>query len=50
MKDIILFPRINKANGQVNFQLKKSCLPKKIKLKLPDLKSVKINVKDFKFK
>ena len=46
---IILFPRINSANKQINFQLKKSSLSKEFKDKLPKLKEIKVDVKDFKF-
>jgi hypothetical protein len=49
LKEIKLFPRINKANSQINFQLKKSSLPKDMKLKLNNLKSIKINLEDFEF-
>jgi hypothetical protein len=50
MKYVELFPRINKANCQVNFQLKKSILPNEIKNNLSNLKSIQIKLKDFKFK
>ncbi|MCK9429555.1 MAG: hypothetical protein M0R17_06085 [Candidatus Omnitrophica bacterium] len=50
MKEITLFPRINRANCQVNFQLKKSILPNEIKNNLSNLQSVKLKLKDFKFK
>jgi len=48
-KTIILKPRINKANGQISFQLKKTSLPKKYKEKLPRLKSIKLNLEDFEW-
>jgi hypothetical protein len=47
--EIKLFPRINRANNQINFQLNKRVLPKEVKDKLPNLKSIKLNVKDFEF-
>ena len=46
---VILFPRINSANKQINFQLKKSSLSKEFKDKLPKLKEIKVDLKDFKF-
>jgi hypothetical protein len=46
---VILFPRINKANKQINFQLKKSSLSKEFKDRLPQLKEIKVDLKDFKF-
>ena len=46
---IKLVPRINKANAQINFQLKKTLLPKEFKDRLPNLKSIEINLKDFAF-
>ena len=46
---VILFPRINKANKQINFQLKKSSLTKEFKDRLPQLKEIKVDLKDFKF-
>jgi len=49
MKKIELLPRINKCNGQINFQLKKTSLPKKIRSKLPKLKAVKIKLDNFEF-
>lgn len=48
-KKINLFPRINKANNQINFQLPKKCLPKEMKDKLPSLKSLEIDLEDFDF-
>ena len=50
LKPIKLIPRINKANNQINFQLKKSSLPKTMKDKLFLLKNINVNLKDFKFK
>jgi len=49
-KKIKLFPRINKANNQISFQLKKSCLPEDIKNKLPKLKNIKVGLGDFEFR
>ncbi len=48
-KGIVLEPRVNKANKQINFQLTKSKLPKKIKQNLPRLKGIKIEWEDFEF-
>jgi len=47
---IILKPVVNKRNGQINFSLKKSSLPKPIKLKLGKLKYINIKKDNFKFK
>ena len=50
MKKIIqLASRINSSNGQINFQLKKSELPKKFKNNLPKLKGIRINLDAFEF-
>ena len=49
MKEIKLFPRINKANNQINFQLNRRLLPKEYQEKLCNLKSIKVNTKDFEF-
>jgi len=50
MKDkITLLARINKSNKQVNFQLKKSSLPKDFKDRLPSLKGISIKLEDFDF-
>jgi len=49
MKNIKLSPRLNKANGQINFQLKKTSLPKKFRNKLSRLKSIKLDMEDFEF-
>jgi hypothetical protein len=46
---IKLTPRINTANGQINFQLKKTSLPDSIKKKIGELKEIKIDTLDFKF-
>lgn len=48
-KIIKLEPRINKANHQVSFQLKKGDLPKKLKKRLPKLKCIKLELEDFEF-
>lgn len=48
-KQIVLIPRINKSNGQMNFSLKKSELPMEIKYRLPSLKGIKLNMENFKF-
>lgn len=39
----------NKSNGQINFSLKKTILPKKIQDQLKDLKRVKISAEDLLF-
>jgi len=49
MNKIKLLPRINKANGQINFQLKKTSLPKKFRKNLPQLKSIELKFEDFEF-
>jgi hypothetical protein len=48
---IELKPRINKANHQINFQLKKSDLSKSLKAKIGKgkLKCIKLEEKDFEF-
>ena len=48
-KIIKLQPRINKANNQINFSLKKKSLPKKYRDKLSELKGIKCNLSDFEF-
>jgi hypothetical protein len=48
-KIIKLEPRINKANQQINFQLKKKLLPKTFQDNLPRLKSIKLKLEDFDF-
>jgi hypothetical protein len=48
-KAIKLFPRVNKANKQINFQLSKKKVPKELRNKLSKLKSIKINWDDFEF-
>ena len=50
MKEISLIPRINKANNQINFQLKKTDFPKDMKVNLMNLKELKVNIDNFKFK
>jgi len=50
MKKIFqLASRINSSNGQINFQLKKSELPKKFRANLPNLKGIKIDLEAFEF-
>lgn len=49
MRDIKLVPRLNKANNQISFQLKRSSLSKEFNAKLPTLKSLKLNMKNFEF-
>ena len=44
-----VFPRWNKANNQINLQLKKKKLPKELRDKLPKLKSIKLDWEDFEF-
>ena len=46
---IEMFARINKANNQINFQLKKSSVPKNMKPKLSKIKSLKVDLEDFEF-
>ncbi len=46
---VSLKPVLNKANNQINFSLKKSSLPKDVKSKLPQLKSIKLKIGDFEF-
>jgi len=48
-KVIKIQPRINKANNQISFQLKKSSLPKKFKSRLPKLKCINLDMEDFEF-
>jgi len=48
--EISLKPVINKSNGQINFSLKKSSLPKDMKNKLSKLKFIQIKKQNFKFK
>lgn len=48
-KKLLLKPRINKKNGQINFSLKKNSIPKKYKNKLPSLKGIKIKLEDFEW-
>jgi hypothetical protein len=47
--ELNLCPKWNKNNNQVSFDLPKLKLPKEVRIKLPSLKSIKVNVKDFKF-
>ena len=49
VKEFFLKSRINSSNNQINFQLKKSDLPIKIKDKLNELKGIKIKAEDFDF-
>ena len=50
MKNFVsLKPILNKANNQINFSLKKNSLPKNVKDKLPQLKSIKLKIGDFEF-
>ena len=49
IKEISLKPVHNKANGQINFSLKKGSLNKEVKDMLPKLKGIKIRVEDFEF-
>jgi hypothetical protein len=48
-KVIKLIPRVNKANNQMNFALKKNLLSKEFKDKLPQLKSIKLRLEDFEW-
>ncbi len=48
-KQILIKPIVNKSNNQINFYLKKSSLPKKMKERLPQLKSIKLNPDDFEW-
>jgi hypothetical protein len=47
--EIKLFPRVNKSNQQINFNLRKRVLPKEMQKNLSNLKSIKLNIKDFEF-
>ncbi len=49
MKKMKLKPVVNKNNGQINFSIKKSLLPKEYKSKLSSLKAIKINMEDFEW-
>jgi len=49
VKEFLLKSRINKANGQINFSLKKTDLPIKLKSKLQELKGIRIKAEDFDF-
>jgi hypothetical protein len=46
---IKLSPKFNKANKQISFDLKKRCLPKELKDRLPNLKGIKLDLDDFEF-
>ena len=46
---INLKPVVNKNNGQINFSIKKRCLPDKFKDRLPNLKGIKLELNDFLF-
>ena len=48
-KEFFLPARVNSKNFQINFQLKKSDLPIKLKDKLVNLKGIKITSDDFDF-
>jgi hypothetical protein len=48
--ELNLCPKWNKSNKQISFDLPKLKLPKEIRDNLTNLKSVKLNVQDFKFK
>jgi hypothetical protein len=47
--EIKLYPKFNKNNKQISFDLKKLELTKEVRNKLPNLKSIKLNIKDFEF-
>ena len=49
MLKIRLKPRVNSANKQINFQLKKNILPKEFKDRLPKLRGLKLDLEDFEF-
>ena len=49
IKPINLKPRINSANGQINFALKKSSLTKELLSKIKNLKSIELKPCNFKF-
>lgn len=48
-KEIKLVARINKANNQINLNLKRTSIPKKLRDKLPNLKGIKISLEDFEW-
>lgn len=48
-KTIRLEPRVNSANQQISFQLKKKLLPKIFQDRLPKLKSIKLDLDDFEY-
>ena len=47
--ELKLYPKWNKNNKQVSFDLPKLKLPQDIRQKLPSLKSIKLNCKNFNF-
>jgi len=49
MKEIKLFPKINKANKQISFDLPKLKFSKSIRKKLTDIKCIKINIQNLEF-
>lgn len=49
LKEMNLKPIHNKSNGQINFSLKKTDLPKSMKDKLHNLKSIRVKMEDFEF-
>lgn len=48
-KEYFLPARVNSKNFQINFQLKKTDLPIKLKSKLQELKGIRIKAEDFEF-
>ena len=48
-EEIKLCPKWNKNNKQISFDLPKLKLSKEIRDKLPNLKFIKVNQKDFNF-
>ncbi len=49
-KKIRLEPVFNRRNGQINFSLRKTSLPKSFKTKLKELKSINVKMEDFEFR
>lgn len=49
LKEFQLKPVLNKRNGQMNFSIKKTSLPKEVKDKLSRLKSIKLKIDDFEY-
>jgi len=47
--NIRLYPKVNKNNKQISFDLQKLKLTKEVREKLPNLKSIKLSLKDFEF-